>query len=788
MDRASLLRLPRDELIDICVSDPEALKICGTKSFVEEYNAARPPVSMEGGRNQDITYPMHEASYYGKKVDRLGQGTYGVVHKLEGGKKPYAMKTFLQMDYADGVSDDSIREIAILRRMDHPNITKLIDIVGGSKFMDVAGRQSIILDLAVSDLRIFVTGNLRGQMDTDLIKSFMYQLSRGLLYLHDNNIAHRDLKHQNILVFDGGARVAIADFGLAKAGFIPGRQYTHEIQTAWWRAPEIFLGTKIYGKEVDIFSMGVIFAELFLGSFIFQFDTTQEILFKEISLLGNMTDDEWPGISGMAGYDATISKFASQRKQDKWDKEVATVRDPAGKIYMSDQALDIIKGMTFPNPSKRVAIREVMASSYFNETKKIIRREMPFKDNGPYVCGSNMDSSRLANIQPRATGEITLAMFEILLEWLIEVKEEYHLSSQTLSHARLLIDYYVSRRPMFNDPKLFPHAKKTFQAVGLMCLMISCKMFEIYSPGLDEFVYISDNAYTKDQLRLAERTILKVVNFDLYYPTVLEYMYHALGGSSPDRVGDVLVDLSCVITEVIDPRLYGYSLAYIILKCSNRPLPKCFYDEFYPIEKIAGHADYIIDRINGIKRKTVNEIKARSGIKAILNGWEDCKARSKDILGEATVKASKAKMKELTGALKPEVSPKKYKNVEARYFVNFNSDISNLTREAIGDFIREYVQLRAYLHLLPYLKTDDPAVAAMVNYFKIGPDGGFIGTPSESKMAIQFGKPAKEIKVLINFKLIPEDYVGEFTDFITEEGKGADELIEGVDGNMEFTK
>lgn len=789
MDREALLRLPRDELIDVCVADPEALKICGTKEFVKEYNSAHPPTSMSGGRNQDIIYPMKHILYYGKPVEPpLGKGTYGIVHKLDGGpdKKSYAMKTFLQVDYDNGVSSDTIKEIAILRRLDHPNITKLIDIIGGSDFMDVTGKQRIVLDLAISDLKAFVTGNRRDQVDTELIKSYMYQLSRGLLYLHDNNIAHRDLKHQNVLVFDGGARVAIADFGLARAGFIPGGQYTHEIQTAWWRAPEILLGTKIYGKEVDVFSMGVMFAELFVGKFLFSQQTMHDILFKEIEVLGNMTDDEWPGVSGMANYKPNVAIFASQNRKGIWDKVVKGVsRDPSNKIYMSNQALDIIKGMTMPNPSKRVAIREVMASSYFNEVGKVVRRAMPYKDNGPYVCGSNMDSSRLVGVQPRATGEITVPMFEILLDWLMEVKTEYHLSSQTLSHSRLLIDYYVAKRPTFNDPVLFPLEKKLFQALGLACLMISCKMFEIYPPGLDDFIYISNNSSTKDQLRLAERTILKVINFDLYYPTVVEYMYHALGGVDAGRTGIILTDLSCLITDSIDPRLYGYSLAYIILRCRGLALPKCFYDEVYSIGTIADQADYIITKIRGMNREGAKREKSKPEIKAILgpNGWEKCKETASDILGIVTAKAAKEKMEELKEALVPE----KYEYIEARYYVNFNSDVSGKTREEIGDFVRKYIQLRAYLHLVPYLKTRDPAVSAMASYFKIDPAGGLGGTPSESKMKIQFGKPAQKIKVLINFKHIPGDYLDEFSEFIKEPDKGADELIDGIDGNMEFT-
>jgi len=76
-------------------------------------------------------------------------------------------------------------------------------------------------------------------------------------------ILHRDLKPQNLLVSKEGV-LKLADFGLARAFGIPVKNYTNEVVTLWYRAPDILLGSKSYSTSIDIWSIGCIFAEMMM--------------------------------------------------------------------------------------------------------------------------------------------------------------------------------------------------------------------------------------------------------------------------------------------------------------------------------------------------------------------------------------------------------------------------------------------------------------------------------------------------------------------------------------------
>lgn len=122
------------------------------------------------------------------------------------------------------------------------------------------------------------------------IKLFLYQLVNGVNYCHSRRIIHRDLKPQNLLV-DRVGNLKIADFGLARAFGIPIKTLTHEIETLWYRAPEVLLGQKQYSLGVDIWAVGCIFAELIEKKPMFNGDSEIDQIFKIFQFHGTPTQN-----------------------------------------------------------------------------------------------------------------------------------------------------------------------------------------------------------------------------------------------------------------------------------------------------------------------------------------------------------------------------------------------------------------------------------------------------------------------------------------------------------------
>ena len=106
--------------------------------------------------------------------------------------------------------------------------------------------------------------NLRAQIPLAVLKSLIYQLLNGVLYLHSCHILHRDLKPANILITSNGI-VKIGDLGLARLIYEPLQplfQGDKVVVTIWYRAPELLLGARHYTTAIDIWAVGCVMAEL----------------------------------------------------------------------------------------------------------------------------------------------------------------------------------------------------------------------------------------------------------------------------------------------------------------------------------------------------------------------------------------------------------------------------------------------------------------------------------------------------------------------------------------------
>ncbi|XP_058873501.1 cyclin-dependent-like kinase 5 isoform X3 [Acipenser ruthenus] len=206
-------------------------------------------------------FPLHPAAAYssprslGSRVT-AGSGTYGTVFKAKNREthEIVALKRVRLDDDDEGVPSSALREICLLKELKHKNIVRLHDVLHSDK------KLTLVFEYCDQDLKKYFD-SCNGDLDPEIVKSFMYQLLKGLAFCHSRNVLHRDLKPQNLLINRNG-ELKLADFGLARAFGIPVRCYSAEVVTLWYRPPDVLFGAKLYSTSIDMWSAGCIFAEL----------------------------------------------------------------------------------------------------------------------------------------------------------------------------------------------------------------------------------------------------------------------------------------------------------------------------------------------------------------------------------------------------------------------------------------------------------------------------------------------------------------------------------------------
>ncbi|XP_074058806.1 mitogen-activated protein kinase 4 [Macrotis lagotis] len=168
----------------------------------------------------------------------------------------------------------ALREIKIIRRLDHDNIVKVYEVLG-PKGADLQGElfkfnmAYIVQEYMETDLARLLE---QGTLAEEHAKLFMYQLLRGLKYIHSANVLHRDLKPANIFISTEDLVLKIGDFGLAR---IVDQHYSHKgylsegLVTKWYRSPRLLLSPNNYTKAIDMWAAGCILAEMLTGKMLF---------------------------------------------------------------------------------------------------------------------------------------------------------------------------------------------------------------------------------------------------------------------------------------------------------------------------------------------------------------------------------------------------------------------------------------------------------------------------------------------------------------------------------------
>lgn len=285
-----------------------------------------------------------------EKVEKIGEGMYGVVYKARDRitNETIALKKIRLEQEDEGVPSTAIREISLLKEMHHGNIVRLQDVVHSEK------RLYLVFEYLDLDLKKHMDTCPDLAKDPRLIKTFLYQILRGIAYCHSHRVLHRDLKPQNLLIDRRTNALKLADFGLARAFGIPVRTFTHEVVTLWYRAPEILLGSCHYSTPVDVWSVGCIFAEMVTQRPLFPGDSEIDELFRIFRLLGTPTEETWPGVTSLPDFKSAFPKWPA--------KSVGSVvpgLEPLG--------IDLLAKMLILEPSRRITARAALEHEYFKD-------------------------------------------------------------------------------------------------------------------------------------------------------------------------------------------------------------------------------------------------------------------------------------------------------------------------------------------------------------------------------------------------------------------------------------
>ncbi|XP_027343887.1 mitogen-activated protein kinase 9-like [Abrus precatorius] len=358
-DRQTDLTVQQDFDFDFDFSSLKPIKVPTQALFRPSFMDSH----KKGAPETEFFTEYGEASQY-QIQEVVGKGSYGVVGSAidtHTGEKVAIKKI---NDVFEHVSDATriLREIKLLRLLRHPDIVEIKHIMlppSRREFRDIY----VVFELMESDLHQVIKAN--DDLTPEHHQFFLYQLLRGLKYIHTANVFHRDLKPKNILA-NADCKLKICDFGLARVSFNDAPSaifWTDYVATRWYRAPELcgsFFSK--YTPAIDIWSIGCIFAEMLTGKPLFPGKNVVHQLDLMTDLLGTPPPES---ISRIRNEKARRYLNNMRKKQPVPLSQKFPNADPL--------ALHLLERLLAFDPKDRPTAEEALADPYFHGLANVDR-------------------------------------------------------------------------------------------------------------------------------------------------------------------------------------------------------------------------------------------------------------------------------------------------------------------------------------------------------------------------------------------------------------------------------
>lgn len=303
-----------------------------------------------------------------EKKHQVGKGTYGDVFMGvdKETKEIVALKKINTQQEANyGFPITTVREVKILKALDHTNIVKLKEIVTSKEQNEIPKSVFLVFEYHEFDLT-GILGTREVRLTQDHIKSWAMQLLQGVHYMHVNKIIHRDLKASNILIGRNG-ELKIADWGLARSWNKNMKKLTNPVITLWYRPPELLLGCKKYSPKIDMWSVGCIIAEMFRRTGLLTGCTDENQIGLIFKTLGRPNLSEWPDISQVCPLWRKYELKSNEQNHNS-SLRCALKSNLPNPSWMTENAICLIQKLLTYNPEKRWSAKQASLADYFFES------------------------------------------------------------------------------------------------------------------------------------------------------------------------------------------------------------------------------------------------------------------------------------------------------------------------------------------------------------------------------------------------------------------------------------